>query len=375
MKKIVLCTFFSKHSGGLESHFSSLKKYLESRILNNVVDSVEEIKMSKKKNKLKIFKFFLKNIMYIYNFEIFKNKILQGLYKDQVHKSLLNDKGIIYHFHDVLSLYALKELKKNNRFILTVHGPLSRESKMMFPKNIGYYKYLKRIEKEAYKLADKIITVDSGQKDILLNDYCIDERKITVIFNGVDSDEFYFSSIEKNYFLVPRRLVKKNGVHIAILAFNEIEKINLKIAGDGVEMENLKKLVEKLGIKNKVEFLGDIDRKNIKKLILEAKGVIIPSIPSSGVIEATSISALEAMSAGKIVIASRIGGLEELIKNGENGILFEAGDYRELAKLINESLKNEKKRLEIGSKARKFILENNCLKIWGDKILKVYYES
>lgn len=365
MEKIVLCTFFSRHSGGLESHFNSLKKSL----LKKDYD-VKEIKMPKEKNIIKILKYFCKNIRYINNIDIFKNRILQDIYKEYALNSCK-----IYHFHDVLALYSLKHLKNNkNKFILTVHGPLSRESQMMNPKNKEYIKYIQNIEKEAYELADKIITVDSGQKEIILKDYNIQSDKIEIIFNAVDSNEFYFSKKEKEYFLVPRRLVKKNGVHIAIQAFQYINNVKLKIAGDGIEMENLKKIVKDLKLANKIEFLGDVNRENIKKLILEAKGIIIPSIPSDGVIEATSISALEGMSAGKVVFASKIGGLKELITNDINGVLFEAGNYEELAKIINNYLDNTNKK-NIKENARKYILENSCLDVWIEKILKVYYEN
>lgn len=366
MKKIILCTFFSQHSGGLESHFNSLKKYLEEA---NYV--VKEKKMIKNKNYLKVIKYLLKNLSSINNLEILKNKILQNIYAEESIKN-----GDIYHFHDVLSLYSLRKLKnEKNKFILTVHGPLSRESKMMTPKNHLYIKYLEKIEKEAYQLADKIITVDTGQKNIVVDMYGIDPNKISVIFNAVDSNEFIHSKLEKKYILVPRRLVKKNGVDIAIKAMKYVAKndLILKIAGSGIEMESLKALSKELGVEKNVEFLGDANRIEIKKLILESKAIIIPSVPSEGVIEATSISALEGMSAGKIVIASNIGGLKEIIKDKENGLLFKAGDFEELGRLINKILDNDFNNIKIN--ARKYILENSCLEIWGRKVLKIYNEN
>ena len=273
-------------------------------------------------------------------------------------------------------MYSLRSLKnEKNKFILTVHGPLSRESKMMTPKNCTYIKYLEGIEKEAYQLADKIITVDTGQKKIIVDTYGVDSDKITVIFNAVDSNEFIYSETEKNYLLVPRRLVKKNGVDIAIKAMKYILKndLVLKIAGSGIEMENLKNLSKELGIEKNIEFLGDMNRAEIKKLILESKAIVIPSIPSEGVIEATSISALEGMSAGKVVIASNIGGLKEIIKDKENGLLFEAGDFKALSGLINRTLDDNFDNIK--RNARKYILENSCLEIWGQKVLKIYNEN
>ena len=65
MKKIILCTFFSQHSGGLESHFNSLKKYLEET--NHIII---EKKMIKNKSYLKIVKYLLKNLQSINNLEI-----------------------------------------------------------------------------------------------------------------------------------------------------------------------------------------------------------------------------------------------------------------------------------------------------------------
>lgn len=69
-------------------------------------------------------------------------------------------------------------------------------------------------------------------------------------------------------------------------------------------------------------------------LMDQTQGIIIPSIPVSGVIEAISISALEDMGVGEPIIASNIGGLQEIIKDKETGLLFEPGNAKQLAELM-----------------------------------------
>lgn len=111
-------------------------------------------------------------------------------------------------------------------------------------------------------------------------------------------------------------MVPKNGVHIAIEAMKYVKaRVQLWIAGDGEERKNLERLVSTLGLEEKVKFLGFVDSKEMVSLMNQTRGIIIPSIPVSGVIEASSISALEGMSVGKPIIASNIGGLQEIIKD------------------------------------------------------------
>jgi glycosyltransferase involved in cell wall biosynthesis len=106
-----------------------------------------------------------------------------------------------------------------------------------------------------------------------------------------------------------------------------------------------------------------------------ALGIIVPSVPVEGVVEATSIAALEGMSTGKPVFASAIGGLAEIIRHGETGYLFPAGDSAALAALLEEALTDGRERMgEVGCRARAYVLEHHSLAVWFARVATVYRE-
>ena len=87
----------------------------------------------------------------------------------------------------------------------------------------------------------------------------------------------------------------------------------------------------------KAEFLGFKSGEELKQIILKAQAVVIPSIWY----ENMPLSLLEALNLGKPVLASRIGGLPEIIQEGKNGYLFNPGEAIDLAEKINLLKKND----------------------------------
>ncbi|MDK2887526.1 MAG: L-malate glycosyltransferase [Thermoanaerobacter sp.] len=285
----------------------------------------------------------------------------------------------LIHTHDVL--LASRASGFSIPVVLTVHGPLSREAVMLGKGTPTYLTYLKQMEQKAYECAKIIIAVDTGQKEIIVTDYNISPEKVRVIYNAVDTDLFapqlQNKDVERPYFLVPRRLVPKNGVHVAIKAFQLLADLEaeLWIAGEGPEQTHLEKLAKQLNLTARVRFLGSIERKDMIHLISAAFGIIIPSVPTSGVIEATSIAALEGMSAGKPVFASNIGGLAEIINDEETGLLFEPGDHKTLGILLRRALANIEWSRNIGEKAREYVVKNHSLEVWVKEIIQVYHDA
>ena len=114
-------------------------------------------------------------------------------------------------------------------------------------------------------------------------------------------------------------------------ALKQLPESRLKIAGIGLEEENLKKLSKKYKLENQVEFLGFKFGAELDSLISSAKAVIIPSRWP----ENMPFTLLESLSMGTPVIAARVGGLPEVIKDGENGFLFESENVDDLVAKIN----------------------------------------
>jgi len=154
--------------------------------------------------------------------------------------------------------------------------------------------------------------------------------KITVLYNPYDA-AFASQTTGKieNYLLYFGRLSPEKGlktlIQAAILTGQPV-----KIVGEGPEETALKKLAADL--KAPVEFSGFKQGSELRLIVASAKAVVLPPIWA----ENMPLSLMEALSLGKIVIASRMGGLPEVIIDGQNGLLFNPGDANDLARQIKK---------------------------------------
>jgi len=139
------------------------------------------------------------------------------------------------------------------------------------------------------------------------------------------------TSQKDGYFLYLGRLSKEKGL-LTLLKSIQMTDASLKIAGTGPIEKSLREYAAEHGLsRDKVDFLGFVRGEEKDRVLKKAKAVIIPSEWH----ESFPISAVEALAQGTPIIASRLGGLPDLITHGENGFLFTPGDCRQLADLIN----------------------------------------
>jgi len=293
----------------------------------------------------------------------------------------------IVHAHDVVSGVAVS--KKTNTLVLTVHGYFAREVI-----NYGAYSETERkkvfslamdYERKAVEKSKGIIAVDSRIKIYLIEELGCPDDKILVMYNAVDTDTFcpvtknevhrirQILKLPQNKFivLVPRRFVKKNGVVFAARALRWIKDrdIHMIFAGGGPEKENL---LSELENDDRSTVYDVIDHDQIVNYYKAADVILIPSITSDGVEEATSLAMLEGMASGKPVICSNIGGMAEVIKDQINGILVEQKNPEEIARAIL-ILKNSNEFVErLSSNARNYVVENHSYIKHSSKILEFY---
>ena len=165
------------------------------------------------------------------------------------------------------------------------------------------------------------------------------------------------------------RLRKEKGVHNLISAMKGVlnfhPEAKLFIAGGGIEEGNLRKQAKEAGIEKNVLFFGHTD--DVKELYMKAYLIVIPSIW----VEPFSLVALEAMTYGKAVVASRIGGLKDTIEDKKDGFLIKPNDVKELESAILRLLEDSEFVSKIGrgakEKARKFDIN-----IYLSKLLDMY---
>ncbi len=357
------------HLGGMTSHMQELKSGLEA--IGNEVHAfgfplTAVIKAPRKayhrtKDELTKTKGFhtISGVFYISRALFFIAVMNVYLVFQQLTKhfdAYMSQDAVAYH-----SSFLIRKLFRK-KVTLTVHGYYVDEkiADNKIPNKGLLTEQLYRIERSAYKSAPIIFSVDTRIKDYIKKILKSDE-KITVLKNFVNTDFFKPMKLKKeNKFtiLCPRRLVEKNGVIYAVKAMQYLPKdCQLLIAGEGQTLSDIEREIKENNLKN-VKILGGLPRSKMPELINKSHAVVIPSISIKGVEEATSISALEAMSCGVPVISSNIGGLKEIVINNKTGILVKDKEPKEIAKAAEKLRKNESLQKELGRNARALILED-----------------
>jgi teichuronic acid biosynthesis glycosyltransferase TuaC len=149
--------------------------------------------------------------------------------------------------------------------------------------------------------------------------------------------------------------IERKGVDILITAVSRLPEqaaLQLLIVGEGPLEIPLRELVQQLNLNGMVHFMGKVAR-NAMHLYLGAANLFV--LPSYS--EGRPNVVLEAMSCARSVIATNINGTRELIRSGENGLLFEPGDAVTLSKHIESLLDDESRSSLLGQKARQTILD------------------
>lgn len=155
-----------------------------------------------------------------------------------------------------------------------------------------------------------------------------------VVYNGIEADDFQNAlpfSHSHPYVLGIGRFVPQKGFDVLLhaLARAQIEKLDLILAGDGPENERLQNLAQELNLQKRVVFFGRADRATTASLFKGCDFFVLPSRH-----EPFGIVNLEAMAAGKTVIATRVGGVPEIVTDGVDGLLVAPDDANELARAL-----------------------------------------
>ncbi len=203
------------------------------------------------------------------------------------------------------------------------------------------------------------------------------ESEIKVIYNYVDSKRFkrekskeltelkreFTTSNEKIIFHASNfRKIKR--IEDIIMAFNRINrkvKSKLILAGTGPERAKIKELVEKLKLKKRVFFLGQV--KKIEKYYAISDLFMLVSEK-----EGCPLSILEAMASEVPVVATNVGGIPEILINGKTGYLVEKGDITDMARKAVRILTDKRKRKQMGEAGRQEVLEKYNV----DKVVTQY---
>ena len=280
-------------------------------------------------------------------------RVLRCLYI--LHGILSEEKFDIVHTHGYFAdiIGSVTSHLHNIPHIATCHGFISNDI------NLEIYS---KLDKLSLRFCDRIIAVSDQIRKELLGDGIRESNIITIanaVENSLSEDEISALRIEKRRQLSVSeddiiigyvgRLSREKGIEYLIKAGAILKEKNksfkIWIIGDGKERKELEKVSSKMMLQDFILFTGFLS--DVERWFPAMDVFVLPSLT-----EGTPMALLEAMSHGLPVIASKVGGVPDIIKSGANGLLVRPGNAHEIADAICMLYEDENLRLKLGREAR-----------------------
>lgn len=304
----------------------------------------------------------------------FKERILKEILFGSITASYINREDFdVVHVNTAwvgftLALRRSAGKLKSQGFVYTCHNPLWPEDRVHVREKI-----VRLVEGYIMKIADTVIALNKTMQKALTEKAKVDPRKMVIVPNGVDTEFFRpglkseqilskYGLEEQSYILFVGRVSPEKGIHILLRAFKQIvndipKDFKLVVVGplasafNSAQISSYAKAVmryAKEGLGERVVFTGAIDRNSLRILYSSAYCFILPSLA-----EAFPMVLLEAMASGTPPIGSTTGGIQDVIIDGVNGLLFRKGDWEDLASKLLMLIADKNLRDKLATSARK----------------------
>jgi glycosyltransferase involved in cell wall biosynthesis len=302
---------------------------------------------------------------------------LHGKFVNKTFKSLESNIDLI-HFHSPLPPLINTTCSK----VTTVHTPMLTDYRFVRMESI--YSMMSKIsarfvsypiEKKLFQASDLIMTVSDSVAQELKEEYHLTQDQIFVVGNGVNESFFYpkeqNAENDNKYILFSGRIEREKGLFDLVesgryILSNRFD-ISFVIAGNGRDLNRLKRKVHSLGLEKKFKFLGQVSKENLVKLYQDAALFVFPSYH-----EGLPTALLEAMSCGIPIVATDVRGNRDLISNRKNGILVPPRNPKKLAEAISLLIGDRPLSKTYGRNARLSIEQNFTWNEVSNKVLKCY---
>jgi len=225
-----------------------------------------------------------------------------------------------------------------------------------------------RLDQLCTRLAHRVIAVSQHTAEHMVSEEQAPREKLRVVLNGIDFDRVRASAPDARERI--RRQFAAENAHLLLIAgrlhpekgyehlFNAIAELKprldrpllLLVAGEGPFEADYRRMVGALGCENDVRFLGF--RKDIADLMTAADLFILPSVA-----EAFGLVVAEAIYLGTPVVATRAGGIPEIVEDGVDGVLVPPADSRALAAAIHRLLNDPDERRRMSGRGREKVAE------------------
>lgn len=254
-------------------------------------------------------------------------------------------------------------------YVVSVHG-LDAFSTVQVNGRAG--EWCRKISQRVFRNSARVICVSERVREqVLAGANC----HTSVVYNGVDPTLFAPQSSEPSppTILSVGNLIPIKGHDTLLRAFAslppEFSSSQCEIIGDGPELSHLQGLADKLQIADRVRFLGRQPRTRVAEAMRRCTLFVLPSR-----YEALGCVYLEAMSAGKPVIACRGQGIAEIVQQGRNGLLVSPENDNELMLAISTLLREKVLRRQMGIAARYTVLNGFTSAQQAEELSRIYQE-
>ena len=276
---------------------------------------------------------------------------------------------------------SLLEIQEHYPLAVTIHHPITKDYKLEVQNAINWKEKLSStrwhnflpMQKKVAPQLKNIICVSQPSKEDVISEFKVDEKKITVIPNGIDIGIFKPSSIKKS---LSFRIVTTasadiplKGLKNLILALPRVIRqfplTSLTVIGKSPEKSNLNKLIDDLDLEDKITFRSGISEEEIVKTYHDSDIAVIPSL-----YEGFGFGAGEAMACGVPLISTDSGGLKQVI--GDAALKIKPGSVNEIEDGILKLFSEEKIRQDLAEKGRERMEEFFDWKIAASAYIEVF---
>lgn len=219
------------------------------------------------------------------------------------------------------------------------------------------------------KLAHRVIAVSNHTAEFMRDFEGAPANKVRVVDNGLDLDHFQISSParvqelrrefggeERDLIILVSRLHPEKGIDVLYRALPEVKRkaqrpFLLLHAGEGLteHKEHYRRLLQELGCEDVIQWLGF--RRDVPDLMAASDFMVLPSL-----MEAFGLVVIEALYLGLPVVASRVGGIPEIVDEGKDSLLVNRGDSGDMAQGILQLLNNTKQREAMRGQGREKVI-------------------
>lgn len=274
----------------------------------------------------------------------------------------------LIHSQDIISTRAIARVKPVNvALVSTIHGLLATEHILagdITSKQSISWKYVSAEEYFGATSANRtIVPTEWLQEKLSQKNFGVPKKEMLTIPYGMDIDKFFidyhsetsgyipFTKEDKTVMICPARLVPVKGHRYLLEAIGKLKKQRddfvCWIVGNGPLYHELVAMSHALNINDIVHFLGD--RNDVPQLLKKSDLLVLPSVQDNH-----PFSIMEAQVAGKLVLASDVGGIPEMVLDRKTGFLFSSKNSDHLARKLDDILSNPKLGREVADQGRKW---------------------